>query len=301
MDRKTSRTTRLGLVSLSDEKRGCVCINGLFFDPDEAKVSATDAGFLLGDGVFESLRACDGVPYLLDRHLERLYGGAAELEFERMPLAETIIELVYRSLQRSELGDTYVRITVTRGSGCVGLAPPPEPPTIAISVLPAPPAVEGSGLHATLLHGCPAPHRTVKSTSWQHAVMARRRVQRSGADEGIYVSTDGRVLEGVTSNVFVVRDQVMVTPRTAECLPGITRSRLLELSREAGIEVHEQAVSLEELDQADEVFLTNAVQGLREVSSIEGGAVACGLGESLFARMCELYREDRGVMAGAVR
>jgi branched-subunit amino acid aminotransferase/4-amino-4-deoxychorismate lyase len=293
--------TRLGLVSLSSEKRGCVCINGLFFDPDEAKVSATDAGFLLGDGVFESLRASDGVPYLLDRHLERLYGGAAELEFERMPLAETIIELVYRTLQRSELSDSYVRITVTRGSGCVGLAPPPVPPTIAISVLPTPPAAEASGLHATLLRDCPVPYRTVKSTSWQHAVIARRRVQRSGADEGIYVSPDGRVLEGVTSNVFVVRDHVVMTPRTAECLPGITRSRLLELSREAGIEMHEQAVSLEELDQADQVFVTNAVQGLREVSSIEGEAVACGSGESLFARMCELYREDRGVMAGAVR
>jgi branched-subunit amino acid aminotransferase/4-amino-4-deoxychorismate lyase len=109
------------------------------------------------------------------------------------------------------------------------------------------------------------------------------------------------VLEGVTSNVFVVQGDVLVTPCVGECLPGITRSRLLELSREAGIAVYEQVLLVDALDRADEVFVTNAVQGMRAVSSIEGKIIERSCGEGLFATLCELYRQDRRAVVGAIR
>lgn len=284
---------------MSDIRQGCICINGRFVEPEQAKVSAFDAGFLLGDGLFESLRASGGVPYLLDRHLERLFAGAAEFEFENVPRGETITEQVYRALQRSELLDAYVRITMTRGTDAVGLAPPPGPPTIVISVLPALPRKDDDGLKSTLLYEQAAPCVTAKSTSWQRSVMARRRVERLGADEGIYVSSDGRVLEGVTSNVFMVNGDTLYTPHASEGLPGITRSRLLELARDAGIAVLEGVVTREALQCAEEVFVTNAIQGLRWISSIDGVVVNARAGDGLFSELLTMYRADRGSMVGA--
>src|SRR5215831_2137662 len=118
---------------------GCICVDGRLLAPHEASVSALDAGFMLGDGLFESLRASGGVPYLLERHLERLYGGAGELGFEGMPTRELLTEQIGATLARAGLDDTYLRITVTRGRGGAPPAPPSGSPTVVIAALPAPP------------------------------------------------------------------------------------------------------------------------------------------------------------------
>jgi branched-chain amino acid aminotransferase len=287
---------------VSASQAGCICVNGNFFEPQDAVISVFDAGFLLGDGLFESLRASEGVPYMLDRHIMRLFSGAADLEFEKMPSREIIIEQVYRTLQRAELPDAYVRVTITRGCGGMGLAPPPGPPTVVITALPAPPRADvQQGLRVTLLekHGEHSPK--AKSTSWQQAVLARRRTDRVGADEGIYVSDRGLVLEGVTSNVFVVDQNRLLTPCVSESLPGITRSRLLELARGAGLTVLESSLEVNVLMNAEEVFVTNAVQGLRSVYEVDGRAIGSQGSEGIFTALVGLYEEDRGVMVGASR
>jgi branched-chain amino acid aminotransferase len=138
-----------------------------------------------------------------------------------------------------------------------------------------------------------------KSTSWQQAVIARRGVDRVGAGEGIYVSEEGHVLEGVSSNIFVVEKNRLLTPHVSECLPGVTRARLLELAQNAGLRALEATLELDALMNADEVFITNAVQGLRPVGSIDGESIG-GLGtDSVFSTLLDLYQEDRGAMQGA--
>jgi branched-subunit amino acid aminotransferase/4-amino-4-deoxychorismate lyase len=286
---------------MPDARAGCICINGSFFDPQEAMVSVLDTGFLLGDGLFESLRACEGVPYLLDRHLMRLYSAAAEFEFANMPRRETLTEQVYRTLQRAALEDAYVRVTVTRGSGAVGLAPPEGPPTIVIAALPAstrpsPP----DGVTAILLTRKLECRAKAKSTSWQQAVIARRNVERVGAQEGIYVSENAHVLEGVSSNIFVIEKGRLLTPHVSECLPGVTRARLLELAQNAGLTTLETQLEVDTLLGADAVFITNAVQGLRPISSIDGTQVGRNP-ETAFTTLLDLYQEDRGAMQGAAR
>jgi branched-subunit amino acid aminotransferase/4-amino-4-deoxychorismate lyase len=287
---------------MSDARQGCICVNGSFFDPEAAMVSVLDAGFLLGDGLFESLRASQGVPYLLDRHLMRLYSAAAEFEFANMPRRETVTEQVYRTLQRSALLDAYVRVTITRGCGAVGLAPPEGPPTIVIVALPASvrPCPE-DGLDATLLERRRDSRAKAKSTSWQQAVIARRSVERIGAGEGIYVSESGHVLEGVSSNIFMVEKNRLLTPHVSECLPGVTRARLLELAQGAGLTTVEASLEVDALMGADEVFVTNAVQGLRAINSIDGAQIDSPGSESIFTTLLDLYLEDRGAMQGAAR
>jgi branched-subunit amino acid aminotransferase/4-amino-4-deoxychorismate lyase len=279
---------------LTNPPSGCVCVDGRFCAPGEATVSVLDTGFLLGDGLFESLRATGGVPYLLDRHLLRLYSAAAALEFANMPAIDGLEEQVRETLRRSALADAYVRVTVTRGAGGVVLAAPTGAPTVIVAALPAParaPAEEG--IEATLLERRREERVAAKSTSWQKAVVDRRRVEREGAGEGIYVTASGRVLEGVSSNVFAVVGDRLLTPPRGECLPGITRARLLELAPGAGVTALETAIELEQLMRAREVFVTNAVQGLRRVRALAGTAIGGQRAGGVFAALRRRYEEDR--------
>jgi branched-chain amino acid aminotransferase len=287
---------------MSNSQPGCVCVNGHFFEPDQASVSVLDTGFLLGDGLFESLRALEGIPYLLDRHLMRLFSAAVTYEFKDMPRPETITENVYRTLQRSGLLDAYVRVTISRGVGSAGLAPPKGPPTVVIAALPAPERHQADhGIKVALLARRNGERTIAKSTSWQQAVLARRAVDQLGADEGIYVSESGHVLEGVGSNVFVVEDGQLLTPRDSECLPGITRTRVIELAQEAGVRTHEMPIDLDVLRHANEVFVTNAVHGVRSVWAVDGLPIGQPKSVGLFDMLHSLHAEDRRVMTGAAR
>jgi branched-subunit amino acid aminotransferase/4-amino-4-deoxychorismate lyase len=280
-------------------ENGCVCVNGRFSSPSEATISALDVGFLLGDGLFESLRASNGIPYLLDRHLRRFFSAADTLGFVLTPDLGWLEEIVYETLRRSRLSEAHVRITLSRGQGGNGLAQPEGPPTTVVSVLPiASLENPGKSISAMSLPWL-AGSRTlaVKSTSWQHSVLAGRRVAAGGATEGIYIR-DGRwVLEGVSSNVFVLERGVLSTPPVGECLAGITRTRVLELAAAAGMPTRESMLDLANLKRAELVFVTNAVQGLRSLASLEGNALGSGDGEESFAELCDLYQSDRQACA----
>ena len=273
---------------------GCICVNGRLFEPQQATVSVLDAGFLLGDGLFESLRATAGIPHLLDRHLQRLLSAAAELGFANMPSAEQMEEEVLRTIQRAALPEAYVRVTVTRGTGGVGLAPPTGSPTVVVAVLPTAPLTRAEdGIEATLLWGQRDRRASAKSTSWQSAVLARHRVEDARADEGIYIAACGNVLEGVASNVFAVEGERLLTPCVSECLPGVTRGRVLELARDQGVDVLEAPLPVDALMEADEVFVTNAVQGLRAVRIVSGAAIGGRGFGGLFGSLHRLYAQDR--------
>jgi branched-chain amino acid aminotransferase len=273
---------------------GCICVNGRLCEPGQAVVSALDAGFLLGDGLFESLRAGGGAPYLLERHLRRLFAAAAALEFANMPSPEAVAEQVLRTLRRAALPEAYVRVTVTRGIGGVGLTPPEGTPTVVIAALPTRPlAAADSAVAAVLLRGRRERRVAAKSTSWQPAVVARRRVEGCGADEGLYVSASGNVLEGVASNVFVVEGNRLLTPPARHCLPGITRGRVLELARAHGLQAVEAPLPLEALMRAQDVFVTNAVQGLRALHTVSGSAIARQGPGGVFGTLHRLYALDR--------
>jgi branched-subunit amino acid aminotransferase/4-amino-4-deoxychorismate lyase len=286
---------------LSRSTPGCICVNGRFFAPGEAVVSALDTGFLLGDGLFESLCASGGIPYLLDRHLRRLLSAAVRIELTGLPPVAALEEQVLETLGHAALADAYVRITVTRGLSAGGLLAPGGPPTVVVAALPAPPRLPANMGIAVALLERPAEERAAaaKSTSWQKAVLDRQLVARREAEEGIYVAADGRVLEGVSSNVFAVVGERLLTPPAHDCLPGITRARLLELAHGVGVTAVETAIELEQLMLAQEVFVTNAVQGLRRVRALAGTAIAAPRTGGVFAALWQRYEQDRAAATEA--
>jgi branched-subunit amino acid aminotransferase/4-amino-4-deoxychorismate lyase len=274
---------------------GCICVNGRFGDPGEASVSALDAGFLLGDGLFESMRVSGCRPYLLERHLARLVTSAGLLGFERVPDSAALAAQVLATVERADLAEAYLRITVTRGVAPAPLGGHNGDPTVVVAALPLPDQLTTAGEVSVISVQLPGPPQApvVKSTSRQSSVLARRSVERAGAAEGIYVTPGGLVLEALGANVFVIEGDRLSTPPTDQCLAGVTRGRVLELASQAGIATSEEQLELTRVLAADHVFLTNAVRGLRAVARIDGTRVGGSASDPAFAAVRDLYERDR--------
>ncbi len=251
-------------------------VNGEFVPRENAKVSAFDRSFLYGDGLFETVRAYAGAPFMLAEHLHRMADSAAELGIG-MPNSAAIAGAVARLIELNGLNDAYVRITLSRGVHTGELAPaePPEPTIVidARELRPYPPAMYEEGasvIVSSLKHDSASPIRRHKTTSYIASILARIEAKKLGADEAILLDAAGTVAEGATSNVFCVMDDKLLTPPLElNILPGITRRVVIQLARDAGLDVRETALGLPELQSADEAFLTNSLMEILPVRSIE--------------------------------
>jgi D-amino acid aminotransferase len=241
-----------------------VLLNDRLVPAAEATISALDRGFLYGDGLFETVRAYRGRPFGLPQHLARLASSARAF---RIPFTRDSAywrPRIARLLHANSLAmtDAAVRLTVSRGAGSLGLAPAPGlRPTTLLVASPldarlAPAQVRGVGV-------CFFPYRLVTATLPSHktlhylpAVLGKMLAARAGAWEALYLDGDDHVLEGTTSNVFLVRDGVVITPPLHGILPGVTRRFLGTVARRAHITLREAAITRRDLLAADEVFLT---------------------------------------------
>ena len=216
-----------------------VWLNGALVEQDEACISPTDRGFLLGDGVFETLRSYAGRLPTLGEHLERLRAGAQVLGIGAPPapqLERGAVEL----LQASGLADARIRITVTSGAGPPGLAPAAAgEPTALITASPLQrwPS-EASAVVCPWPHNEHSPLAGVKTTSRADTVLGISYAREHGADEAIFLNTVGNLCEATTANVFVVAGQrVQTPPLSAGCLAGHhARTGARASARELGIE-----------------------------------------------------------------
>jgi len=268
-----------------------VWVDGRLLPADGPHVSAFDRGFQLGDGIFETLRARGGHVTELAAHLARLRRSAAGLDIE-LPegLDETVTAGVLALLVAEGLdgpdGDASVRLTVTRGAfRGRGLLPHGggAGPTIAIQawpVAPPPPGHLSDGLHlvASAIRRDPEnPLATLKTTSRADFVHARLEARRAGADDALFLTTDGHLSEGTSANVFLVRGDELATPDVAcAILPGTTRSWVLGWAPLAGLRPVEGWLTTRDLAEADEAFLCSSVAGILPVTSFEGRAIGSG-------------------------
>lgn len=243
-----------------------VHVNGRLVPEDEAAVSVFDRGFLFGDGLFESMRSLGGRVFRLERHLDRLRHAAGLVGLEADTVLAAIPQAIAGVLRANALPDARLRVTVTRGPGRPGdYAGAGGPPTLVVSAAPftgIDPDLRRRGVDIMISTRRQIPSATldpaIKTVSRLHAVLARREAQAAGAHEAILLDEAGHLTEGTASNLFLVADDVLMTPRApAEGLPGITREAVLELARTARVAVREGPLRLEDLARADEAFLTN--------------------------------------------
>jgi len=276
--------------------KGAVWVNGALVPPGEALLAADDRGFTLGDGLFETMRAYGGRVFRLRAHLERLRSSAARLG---IPVPPDLEAAVRATLAASGLDSAAVRLTVSRGPGGDGLAPPePARPTAVIAVRPYSPAERWyvDGVRTVFARGRLNEHALtagIKRLGYLDQVTAQAEARAGGADEALFLDTAGHLAEGAASNLFLVAGGTLWTPPlSCGVLPGITRGIVLELAAAAGIPVREEPLAPEALRDASEAFLTSSLRELMPVIAIGGDPVGNGRPGPLTLRLLELYRRQ---------
>lgn len=288
-----------------------VFIDGAVCDPEAAMVPVTDRGFLYGDSVYEVLRTSGGKPVDLAPHLDRLEHSAAALAL-RLPERSHIVSAIEQTLAAAANSESYIRVIVTRGSGKIGLdIALADRPRLVVMVRPLerpPAAVYRNGLNLRLVHLDPAARRAVapgiKTGNYLTNIMAMHEARSAGADDALIVDADGRVSEGSSFNVFVVRGQRVITPaRHVGLLAGITRERVIELARahgiELGIELIEGVLIPEDVREADEVFITSTIRGVVPVATIDGAPLGRPVVGPITQRITQLYDDYLAAQARA--
>lgn len=271
-----------------------VNLNGVLLPVAEAQVSALDHGLLYGDGLFETLRVYGGRFFRLEAHLERLTASARMLDFPLPWPSSALAEALHATVPANGIVDGSLRLTVTRGAG----PPLPDPslcetPTFLVTVRPWTPPTQDAwerGLSACVSGRHPRWHvpglKTLCYLPFQQARVAAR---RQGCDEGL-LELDGMVVEGATSNLFLVRNgELQTPPLESGCLPGITRAVVLELARQAGIPVRECELPTSTLADCEEIFLTNSLQEIMPVTRLEASPVRNGQSGPVTRRLHAAY------------
>ena len=259
-----------------------VYLDGKLLPVEQARVSVQDRGFLLADALYESTPVYDGRPFLLERHLERLAQGLAEL---RIPFEISALEPVHdqliaaNDLASQALG--YVYIQVTRGvapRSHAFPAPAPSPTVYACTGAVERPseAQWARGFTAVTVPDRRWARVDIKTTALTANVLAQQAAVEAGATDAIFVR-DGMVMEGTHNNLFAVAGGVLLTaPATNYILHGITRGYVIELARELGYRVEERALSVEQLRAADEVFFTGTTTEVRPTVAVDGQPIGAG-------------------------
>jgi branched-subunit amino acid aminotransferase/4-amino-4-deoxychorismate lyase len=275
-----------------------VWLNGRVVPARAARVSALDRGLLHGDGLYDTWRTYGGEPFATAAHLRRLAAAAKRLGFPSPGDPHVWHVRARRLVARNELADAAIRLTMTRGATGEGLHPTRSGrPTLLLTVRPIPTAVarqQADGIACVLLpfpRDAAFPWGTMKLIGHMSALVGRRLAVRQRADEGLYVTRDGEVTEGTTSNLFVVEGNRLVTPPLQSgVLGGVTRDLVLRLAPRLGLAVREEPIRTARLRRAAEVFVTASTIEVLPVVRLEGRRVGSGAPGAATRRLHHAYR-----------
>jgi len=285
-----------------------IYLNNRFVQDPEAVISVFDHGFLYGDGVYETIRSYGSRIFMCDQHLARLRRSADAIGL-------TIPErdwpaLLHEAMERNEVGnareDAYIRITISRGAGDIGLDPALCPkPTIVIMTKPlAPPSSqlyrEGVSLiTAETRRNLPAAlNPQIKATNFLNNILAKREAIAAGAFDSLLLNWESHLTECTVSNLFFVKAGRLCTPSLAcGILDGITRTIVLTLAREAQIPVEEGQFMIDVLRRAEECFLSNTTMEVMPVTRLDGKPIGKGGPGPLTLRLHRLFVAHRTNLA----
>ena len=281
-----------------------VYLDGAYLNAGEAHVSLFDAGYLYGDGLFETLRLYGGSPFDLPGHLSRLQRQLDLLGYDCHLTSAEVSGILDELLTRNELTgqDARARLTVSRGGRPGELLPVADleqlPPTISICVTPLPPELEGwqqYGISVKVMTAAFARGNfpQLKSLNYLPSLLALRFAAARDCQEAILVNRQGKLLEGATSNIFLVTQGIIRTPPPRlGLLAGRTRSLTLVAAGNLGYRCEELACDRRDLFTADEIFLTSSVREVVPVVRIDGTAVSGGQPGYITRALQKQYRQD---------
>jgi branched-chain amino acid aminotransferase len=262
-----------------------IYLNGKIVPAKEAVVSVFDHGFLYGDGIYETIRVYDRVIFMLEEHLGRLYRSASMLGLTLPFEIDSLKISIYETLIANALRNAYIRLTVSRGHGPIGLDPDlcPEPTTVIIAqeLKEYPRAFYEKGINLIITETRrnikEAINPKIKSLNFLNNILAKLEAKKRDAYEAIMLNAYGKLAEGSISNVFFYKDGVLCTP-SLECgiLDGITRGFVIELAMREDLKIKEGEFTKEDIYSAAEVFITNTTLEVMPVSKVDDQVYAVG-------------------------
>jgi branched-chain amino acid aminotransferase len=281
--------------------RGAVYVNGKIAPADQAVVPVFDHGFVYGEGVYETMRTYNRVPFLFARHMRRLRQSSERIALGVPFDDDAMLTWIERTVGAAgELKEAYVRVLHTRGVGDLtyDLRSTPTPSTVII-VKPFeayPARVYDNGIRIALVDMLRNHPRSVnpiiKSNNLMNNALAMQAAYRCGGEEALMCNYRGELTECSQSNFFLVRDGAALTPASdAGLLEGVTRAFLFELGRELGIDVREETLYPKDLETADEMFITSTTRELSPVVNVDGRAVGSGQPGPITRQLTALYQQ----------
>lgn len=267
-----------------------IYVNGDFVTEEEAKISVYDHGFLYGDGVFEGIRSYNGRIFGLDEHVDRFYESAQSIML-KLPLSRgELKEVILETVRRNNLRDAYIRPVASRGVGPLGLDPTKCPKaTLVVIVDPEIrhpedvdkiPAGEKGIKAVTVATRRNSPDMLsprVKSTNYLNNILAKLQAHAAGAQEAIFLNAQGFVCELTGDNIFVVKNSRVITPPLwAGVLGGVTRTAILLVAREQGLETGEEPLTMHDLYTSDECFATATRLEIVPIVWVDGRCIGGG-------------------------
>lgn len=245
-----------------------IYLNGQYIEEKDATLSPFDHGFLYGIGVFETFTSLAGQVFLLDWHLERLNQSLRDLCIESTIEKPFVLDIIHTLINQNQItgGHARIRFNVSAGRGNGFSADPYEEPVVFVMISPFRPESivdEKQGIILDTRRNTPEGPRRLKSHHYMNNLLAKREVGNDPSVEGIFLTKEDDVAEGITSNLFWRKKDVIYTPSLdTGILNGVTRRYCIETLQASGIPLIEGRYPLSHLLSADEAWMTNSVQGI---------------------------------------
>ncbi|MBC7537593.1 MAG: aminotransferase class IV [Bacteriovorax sp.] len=273
-------------------------INGELFNEEKAKISVFDRGFLYGDSVYEATRTFNRIPFRIQHHLDRLFFSAQKIELELTYSRKEILELILQTIKASPHNDIFLRIILTRGTNIdLGLDPELSSKNnliiITKAITPNPDWWLTKGL-SMIFHNKKSSERgpLPKTGKYLENILAYKDATEKGAFDSIMVNTAGHVTEGTTSNIWMIKDNIIYTPSLQDgVLDGLTRKTLIQMADRNNLMLQEISLTQEDFLGADECFITSTTRNLVPVTIIEGRPVGNGLPGKKTLELLKMYLE----------
>jgi D-alanine transaminase len=272
-------------------------LNGAFLPLQEARISPLDRGFLFADSVYEVLPAFDGRMYRFAEHFDRLARSLSEIRLTSPHTHAEWLGLLQQLIDRNGRVDMYLYVQVTRGTeyGRNHAFPAAVTPTVFAMASPIPvltPALRERGLNAITVEDFRWRRCDIKATALLANVLMKQRASEAGAQEAIIVA-DGEVLEGSSTSVLIVQDNVLISPPNGSSrLPGTTRDAALELAQ-ALMPIEIRTIPIAEMFAADEVWIAAATRDVLPITSIDGKRIGSGTPGPHWERVRRAFVESR--------
>jgi len=281
-----------------------VYLNGQYLPMKESQISTQDRGFLFGDGVYEVIPVFNKKLFEFDAHFERLENSLKAISIANPLTKKEWFKLLEILIEKHPWKNQFLYLQVTRGVQMVRNHMPDDclSPTVYAYTNPLHSLDENivkKGIKVITLEDIRWLRCDIKAITLLPNIMMKLAAKNQNADDAILISQDQKILEGTASNVFVVKNDILFTPPTSKnILPGITRLVVERIAKKHHIELKETELTLNDLEQADEIWLTSSTKNSLPVCELNGNKVGTGVTGKMWHKVNTLFAETIKEIAG---